>query len=344
MNRISIISSVFTIVVIALLLFQSACRKTLADTEASAVVDRIALHYGNDRIYNGFTLRNTGQKNLTYQLDEQIDWLTVANPSGELPGRSQTEITCSVSRSQLPKGNYTGQIQLRTSAADFTLNVFMNVDMYLVTFINPAFSTIHLRIDTVLNSADTNLFSRSIGKNDSVQFGFSSPPEIVTYAAQTSGRYTDSTQLGLLMQWKGHRFLNGKEVPRLFLDVSKAYFHLSIINNNQVLNPLYVNAGNQFQTVENIFIYQSTEPLPIGYYHALNNTVIRAIIAGQTNSITWSNNNQFELPFTANQSVVIDTYSNDTTKSVSFSPRNFNPEKQKISTANGNVIHILSSN
>lgn len=343
MNHMSRRTNIITLSLLAVVfaaLVLPACRKTLADIEATAVVDKIALHYGNDRIFNGILLKNAGEKKLSFQADEQIPWLEIVNPSGELLGRSSVEITCRVNRSGLERGNYSGEILLMTGSGNFTLDVYMNVDMILVTFINPVYTVINLRIDTVLASPDTNLMARRIGKNDSVQFGFTSMPSTVTWFAETSGRYTDSTLLGLPLDWKGQRFLTGLENPRFFLDVSKAYFHLSIINNNQTLNPLYVNVGTQFEMIENIFIYQSSDPLPIGYYHALENTVIRAQIAGESTSITWTNNGQFELPFTMNQAVVLDTYNNDSTKKKSRHVKKHPLRKPEISETWGDVFHL----
>lgn len=342
MNRNFILYTAIIFSAFCLLATTNSCRKKTSDTEAFAVLDKIALNYANNRIYNEFTLSNTGQKTLSYQVDEQIDWLEVTNPIGELAGRSDIDIVCKVNRSGLPKNNYSGKIYLYTNNGDFTIDVYMMVDMYLVTFINPVFTTIALKIDTLIFSTDTNLYAKNIGKNDSAQFGFFSRPELVTYFAQTSGRYTDSTQLGLTMTWEGQKILNGLQTPRLFLDISKAYFHLSIINNNQVLNPLYVNAGTPYEFLENIYVYQSSDPLPIGYYHALANTLIRAYVAGASTSVTWSNGGQFTLPFTINQSVVIDTYSNDTIKKKSYQITNQAFNLQNISRNYGDVINIFS--
>ncbi len=332
-----LISAVIFLVIFVLMIIHPGCRKRFDKRDASAVVDRISMHYGNVRIFNGFTLGNVGEENLSYQVTEEISWLEVANANGQVSGQSQIEITCVASRQNLPQGNYSGELNILTSAEDYTMDVYLNVDMFLITFINPAYSTINIRIDTVLVSADTNKFSRNIGKNDSVQFGFFQPPDVITYYAQTSGRYTDSTQLGLMMDWEGQQFLNPEINPRYSLDVSKAYFHLSIINNNEVLNPLYINAGTQYEMIENIFIFQSTGPLPIGYYRALNNTVVRAFVAGQSTSITWSNNGQFEIPFTANQQVIIDTYSSDTTAMKSIS-KFVRPKYEQNSSR---IIHLI---
>ncbi|MCF8364649.1 MAG: hypothetical protein K9H16_02625 [Bacteroidales bacterium] len=342
MKKNFIIVAAGLVMLFSIVLTSVSCYKRLAETEAFAVIDKFAVNFGNDRIFNEVTLSNTGEKLLNYQVDEQIDWLEISNPTGSVTGRSEVEIICKVNRSGLYQNNYTGKFYLFTGTGNFTIDVFMMVDMHLVTFINPVFSTIRLQIDTIFPSPDTNLFLINVGKNDSAQFGFFTLPESITYLAKTSGRYTDSTQLGLEMKWEGQKFLNGQENIRLFLDISKAYFHLSIINNNQVLNPIYVNAGTSFEFLENIFVYQSSNALPVGYYHALQNTLIRAYVAGSSSTITWSNGGQFTLPFTINQSVIIDTYSNDTTKKKSYRVNYENVWEPVISRNYGNVTEIFS--
>jgi len=327
---------IFAIILIAAF---GSCRKELAKSEAFAVVDKIALSYGNKRIFHSFEIKNTGDKTLSYRLEEQSEWLEISTMQGEISGKSSLAITGKISRIGLPRGNYQSVIKVFTSTGDFDISVFMNVEMYLLTFINPVYTTINLRFDTLLLSPDTNRFVRRIGKQDSVQFGFFAPPPLIVYYAETYGRYSDSTQLGLKMQWKGNRFLETNENPRLFLDVSKAFFHLSIINNFHVLNPLYVNAGSPVEFLENIFIYQSSDPLPIGYYHARNNTVIRAYITGSTSAITWSNGAQFTLTDTVNQSVIVSSFNNDT---IGMKTRPIRKHNSDISRRYGKVIRLES--
>jgi len=135
MHRNVILSYTIIITAFCLLTLANSCRKKTSDTEAFAVLDKIALNFANNRIYNEFTLTNTGQKTLSYQVDEQIDWLEITNPMGDLAGRSEVDIICKVNRSGLPKNNYSAKLYLYTNNGDFTIDVYMMVDMYLVTFL-----------------------------------------------------------------------------------------------------------------------------------------------------------------------------------------------------------------
>lgn len=290
-----------------------SCKRNLAEKEAIASVDKISLTYGNERIFHTFTITNSGEQNLSYLIDEQIDWLEVlSNPSGQIQGNSFLEVTCRVSRVGLPRNNYQGVLNVNTGAGDFTIDVFMMVDMFAITFINPVFSTIELIADTVDFAGANAALKRNIGAGDSVQFGFFSLPSMVAYYGQTYGTYTDGSQLGLTMEWEGLSQLANIQKPRFVMDISKAYFHLSIINTFQILTPLFINPGTPFEKIENIFISQSPIPQPIGYYQALGNTSIRAFVAGSSSSVTWSNNNHFTLSDSVNQSVVVASYNSDT--------------------------------
>jgi len=318
----SVISIFLVSAILGTIFLSASCKRSFSKKEAFALVDKISLSYGNNRIFNTFTITNAGDEALNYFVDEQIDWLEVAsNKVGKVPGNSSLEITCRVSRVGLPQNNYYGLINIQTPTGNFRIEVFMMVDMFPVTFINPVFSTIAILVDTVEFQGANADFKRMIGTGDSTQFGFFAKPALIAYYCQTSGRYSDSTQLGLLMEWKGSRLLNNIPNPRFSLDISKAYFHLSIINTFQVLTPLIVNPGTPFEVLENIYISQSAIPQPIGYYQALGNSSIRAFIPGSSSSITWSNNNHFVLPETINQSVVVASYNSDTiTKKMSPIP------------------------
>jgi len=219
------------------------------------------------------------------------------------------------------------------------------VDMFLVTVINPVFTTINIEVDSTLNKKTSGTYIRKIGINDSTQFSFFEKPDLFSFFAQTYGIYTDSTQLGVEMKWEEVVIVENDTIPRIFLNVSSTYFFLSIINNFETLSPLYVNAGNAFEIVENIFIFQSSDPLPVGYYHALENTAIRAMYYGGTESVTWTQGAQYTFPYTDNQSVTISNYQPDTSKRMTY--RHKTPVVQQsfyLDHSFGNVTDIYSKN
>jgi hypothetical protein len=329
------------LLIVSALIAAVACKRNFEEADAFALVDKISLSYGNERIFNTFTITNTGQQNLNYLIDEELEWLEVMTATtGNIEGNTALEVTCRVTRSGLARNNYHGVVNVKTGTGDFSIDVFMMVDMFPVTFINPVFSTIELFADTVEFSGTNAALHRNIGAGDSVQFGFFSRPALMAYYGQTSGMYTDSTQLGLTMEWNGSRQIGNIEQPRFVMDISKAYFHLSIINTFQVLTPLFINPGTQFEIIENIFIPQNTLPQPIGYYQALGNTSIRALVAGSSSSVTWSNNNHFTLSDTVNQSVVVASYNSDTIpKKSGFIPEIIT-QSHNLSDGYGTLIRI----
>ncbi len=296
------------------LLIGFSCRKKVSDLPARTKIDIISLSFGNTKTESIITIQNTGQQTLNFSLSEDISWLALDTTNGQIPGNSYRQITATVNREGLPKNRYEGVIGVSTSDKTTSITAYLTVDMFLVTVLNPVFTPIEIEVDSSNFKTADNNYKRVIGAADSTQFSYFDRPDLFIYYAQTSGIYSDSTQIGLKMEWNEIAVVGGTEVPRIFLDVPKEYFFLSIINTFQNLYPLYVNAGTSFEKVENIVIYQSSEPLPIGYYQAFENTVIRAFVYGSSRSATWSQGDQFSFPFTKNQAITLENYMSDTTK------------------------------
>ncbi|MFP4471915.1 MAG: BACON domain-containing protein [Bacteroidales bacterium] len=297
-----------------------SCKKAVEKTRAKSAIDKASLSFGNTQDSRTLLLTNEGEQALSFSLTENIGWLETGTTSGEVAGKMSEPISVSVDRSGLSQNEYTGEIVLSTSDKDYVIPVYLSVDMFLVTVINPVFTTINIEVDTGYGKMPDNRFSRRIAGGDSTQFAWFVAPDLFTFYAHTSGLYTDSTQLGLEMVWDEVYVVKETEPPRIFLNVADEYFFLQIINTFETLNPLYVNSGTQFEKVENIFIFQSIDPLPVGYYHALPNTIIRAFVFDGSNTTTWINGEQFDLPFTINQSITIENYLSDTLKSAQQKP------------------------
>ena len=307
---------IFPVTVLLLLLFTwPSCKKAVQKTRAQSTIDKVSLSFGNIQDTRTLLLTNEGEQTLSFSLTENIGWLETGITSGEVAGKMSEPIPITVDRSGLSKNEYSGEIMLSTSDKDYVVPVFLSVDMFLVTVINPVFTTINIGVDTSFAKIPGNRFTRRISAGDSTQFAYFDAPDLFAFYAHTSGLYTDSTQLGLEMVWDEVYVVKENEPPRIFLNVSEDFFFLRIINTFETLNPLYVNSGTQYEKVENIFIFQSVDPLPVGYYHALPNTIIRAFVFDGSNTTTWINGEQFDLPFTNNQRITIENYLSDTLKS-----------------------------
>jgi len=319
-----------------------SCRKQVSETEANSHIDKVAISFGNNLTESYFTIINRGQKTLTWQLDENVDWFSSPKISGSIGGGGSEVVVVNVDRIGLAQNQYFGLITINTNNKIHTIEVYLNVDMFQVTVINPVFTPISIEVDTSFNKSGNELWKRQINGGDSTQFGYFSKPDLFVFYAWTQGIYGDTTKLGLKMEWDEVFVPGNEENPRLFLNVPKEYFFLSVLNPFQTLNPLWVNAGTQYEMLENIVIYQRTFPLPIGYYRALQNTLIRAMILGGTSQVTWINGDQFDLPFTENQAVIVENYNSDSLKYSPLDGRFKNQiQKARLNHDYGDVIDVF---
>jgi len=275
-------------------------------------------------------------------LEENISWFSAVKTSGSIEGGGSDTVVVSVDRAGLSQNQYDGLVTINTNNKIHDIEVYMNVDMFQVTVINPVFTPISIEVDTSFNKSGSNVWKRQINAGDSTQFGYFQKPDLFVFYAWTQGIYGDTTKLGLKMEWDEVVVPGNEEIPRIFLNVSNQYFFLSILNIFQTLSPLWVNAGTQYEMTENIIIYQRTFPLPIGYYRALQNTLIRAMILGGSSQVTWINGSQFDLPFTENQNIIVENYNSDTIKSSSFDGRFKNLiQKTSLNHEYGDVIDFF---
>jgi hypothetical protein len=319
-----------------------SCRKQVSETEANSFVDKVAISFGNDLSESSFTIINRGQQTLTWSLEENISWFSAVKTSGSLVGGGAETVTVTVDRAGLSQNQYDGLVTINTNNKIHTIEVYLTVNMFLITVINPVFTPISIEVDTTFGKSEGDLWKRKIGAGDSTQFGYFEKPDLFVFYAETQGIYGDTTKLGLKMEWDEVFVPGNEDVPRIFLNVSNEYFFLSILNIFETLSPLWVNAGTQYEMIENIVIYQRTFPLPLGYYRALQNTLIRAMILGGTSQVTWINGDQFEFLYTENQAIEIENYNSDSLKFAQMNGR-MNSQKPKagIKRDYGNVIDFF---
>lgn len=304
---------VFSLIfLLTLLICYSGCRKNVSKLPARVKVDKVSLCFGNDITEGKFTISNLGEKDLTYTIVEDMPWMKLSKTEGTLGKRVSEDITVTVNRDGLVKNHYEGPVQIFTNDKNNTLVIYLDVDMFLITVFNPVYTIIHIEAEETAPLKSSESVIRKISPGDSTQFAYFENPEVFMFTAETYGVYTDDSQLGLVMYWNDVYVVPDDKPLRVFLNVSEDYFFLYIINNYQNLSPLYINSGTSFEMVENIIIYQSSVPLPIGYYRALENTIITSLTYDGYNSITWTQGDQFILPFLPNQQVVIENYLSDT--------------------------------
>lgn len=179
------------------------------------------------------------------------------------------------------------------SSASTVLSVTVK-NPYEHTFYNSLFTPVDLAV---------NGSSYVIPASESVTVQFATNPGTFHYQAQTSGRTTQGTQVGMLIQWDYDVSTSSSQSTELIL--SSDHFFLKINNKGYSTGgPVYVNYGLLHETVDNISV-PSSGLYNIGYYRAYSNTNVRMYLNGSDYYSYWDQGYHFTLPFTQNQSVTL---------------------------------------
>ena len=168
---------------------------------------------------------------------------------------------------------------------------------FTLTFNNPLYTDIEVTV--------TGKGKKTVPVGGSANFQFDNNPGTISFYAQTSGKTTQGTQVGLLMSWTYSDLdVSGFESKSYDLVLTSAYFFLYMRNNGGAnLNPLYVNYGLSDQTMDNIVIPNDNVKYRIGYYKAYKNTEVRAYFENSSSGVQWIQGTHFSFPWTNNQSI-----------------------------------------
>jgi hypothetical protein len=161
-----------------------------------------------------------------------------------------------------------------------------------ITYKNDTFTP----VDITVNSS-----SKTISPGSTTSFS-GEPNAAASGSANTSGKTSQGTQVGLLMSWGFNDNFPASGNKIVNLDIAGQYFFLRIKNNNATtsFNKLYVNYGLVDQTVDNISIPNDGNLYNIGYYKAYSNSNVRA----ENGNLYWFWSS-LNLPFSQNQSISI---------------------------------------
>ncbi|MEO5592228.1 MAG: hypothetical protein ABIR15_03460 [Chitinophagaceae bacterium] len=120
-------------------------------------------------------------------------------------------------------------------------------------------------------------------------------------SATTSGKTSNGTQVGSLLQWKLDGNFPVSGTKNTDLNVAADYFFLKLINqSNKTISKLYTNYGLTSQTTENLSIASDGKTYFLGYYKAYSNSNVRA-----ESGTTYWQWNTLSLTFTQNQSTLV---------------------------------------
>ncbi len=165
------------------------------------------------------------------------------------------------------------------------------IETTIVKFTNPAFTPITVTVNgtsQVVEVGSTVTFQGQAGTS-------------LKYHAETSGKTTQGTQIGLLISWDGDDIYPTSGTKTFNLSVSQDFFFLYIVNqSSRKTTKLLVNYGLQAQTTDNINIPNDKIKYRTGYYRAYSNSNIR--LEGENNAIWNLSSSDLKLPNTQNQS------------------------------------------
>jgi len=158
-------------------------------------------------------------------------------------------------------------------------------------FKNNTFTPVTLNINS-------QSYTVGVGSTVNIQ---GSPASQSTFSAETNGKTSSGTQVGLKMTWNGSVTFPASGSYTTNLDVPGKYFFLRGQNNSgQPMTKLYVNYGLVAQTLDNITIANNGQLYSLGYYEAYSNSNVRA--ENGNNYWSW---NTLNLSGATNQSVSV---------------------------------------
>ncbi|GEM_PF-5619490 len=256
------------------------------------------MDFGSSSVTNSFTISNIGGGVLNWNISDDQAWLSVSSTQGSTAAGQYNEITVTVDRSGLSAGSYTGTLTIVPSqGSQATIAVSMTVvsSAFTLTFTNPLYTD----IDITVSGAG----SKTAAVGGSAVYTFSSNPGTISFSAQTSGKSSNGTQIGLKMSWSGSDDVSSLSDKTYNLILTSDYFFLYLQNNGGAnLNPIYVNYDTQDQTVDDVVIPNDNKVYPMGYYKAFSSTEIVALFQGKSDGVKWSNIN---FPGTDNQAITL---------------------------------------
>jgi len=131
---------------------------------------------------------------------------------------------------------------------------------------------------------------------------YGTPGTLATGTAETSGKTSSGTQLGIPLGWTLSYQFPSSGNTTINLNVGSDKFFIKVRNNGtKTLENFYVNYGLQSEMLENITIPNNNQIYSIGYYKAWSNSNVRVDLQGASQTVTWYQGTNFTLPFTINQ-------------------------------------------
>lgn len=246
------------------------------------------------------TIVNNGEEPLQYALTSPASWLSFSQNSGTILAGQEEKVWLNVDRSGLNSDLYSSVVNIVSNGGTGQIIVDMEVDVYSVTFFNPTYTPIEIRVSGFTNN--------EIPVLDRVSFIYPSNPGSISYFAKTEGESVGGQVLGLRLTWDETINLNDQSSPTFNLNISNDFFFMSVKNygaNN--LDNWSINYDTEYRIDEDILIRNDGYEYNFGYYDALDNSIIYARIVGTQYDAVWENGTEFDFPWTMNQAILLES-------------------------------------
>ena len=270
-------------------------------------IDYIKIPTNSDKDY--ITIKNDGEETLNYILTTipNNSWMSLSSNEGNLEAGEEDKIWINVDRTGLSNDLYSGIVKINSNGGNGEVKIDMEVGVYSVSFFNPTYTNINIRVPGEGN--------KTIPVLNRVNYLFDSNPGNIKYTATTKGETTGNQILGLLISWDENIDLSGEASPIYDLNISEDFFFLSAINyGSHDLDQWSINYNTNYQFDEDILIPNDNIEYTFGYYDALSNSNVYARIVGTENDAIWENGTEFDLPWIMNQSIILESSLKSTAK------------------------------
>lgn len=257
---------------------------------------KIAANQNSDYI----TIANDGEEILEYELSSAASWISFSQSSGSLTPGQEKIVYVNVDRGGLSPNLYNSLVNISSNGGYGQVMIDMEVDVYSVTFFNPTYTPIDMRVSGFANEMLPVL--------DRMNYVFTSNPGSITYFAQTEGESVGGQTLGLTLTWDETINLNGEISPIYDLNISNYFFFMSAKNYGaHDLDMWSINYNTNYQFDEDVLIPNDGYEYYFGYYDALDNSIIYARIVGTQFDAVWENGYEFDFPWTMNQAILLES-------------------------------------
>lgn len=159
----------------------------------------------------------------------------------------------------------------------------------VVQFNNPLFTDMDVTVNDI---------TKTISPESSVQFA-EIDNTLIPYTAETYGKTSSGTKVGLLMSWDGTADLTTSSSWNLILTSDYIFFYITNTSNYN-LTSFCVNYGTTDEITDYITILNDNVKYKTGYYKAFSGMEVRAYSSAQ--EVSWINPTNLTIPWTNNQS------------------------------------------